>query len=242
MTWALLPVKDLVQAKTRLSGVLAPHERRHLAQAMVEDVLSVLCEVRGLQGIQLLSDDPAAGLLAHKYQVELMEESALGCSGLNPVIEAGVGLLAAREIDRVMVVHCDVPLVQVGDLEEFLSELNAPGVDLLLCPDLEGTGTNLMGFEVSHPPEFHYGPGSCQAHLASAQTLGQRARLWQNARIGLDVDTPADLLHLFHQLQTGARGKHTADALLNSGIAQRLSLMERAGLNPLGGMENHDAV
>ena len=38
---ALVPLKDLVEAKSRLSGLLRPTERRSLAQAMVEDVLSV---------------------------------------------------------------------------------------------------------------------------------------------------------------------------------------------------------
>lgn len=37
---AVLPVKDLVLAKSRLSGVLAPHERRSLNQAMLEDALA----------------------------------------------------------------------------------------------------------------------------------------------------------------------------------------------------------
>ena len=40
MAQALLPLKDLVQAKTRLGGLLRPSERRALAQAMAEDVLA----------------------------------------------------------------------------------------------------------------------------------------------------------------------------------------------------------
>ena len=71
MVWALLPLKDLVKAKTRLSGVLAPHERRALAQAMVEDVISVLVTLEELEGILLVSDDPAAELLSHKYVLDL---------------------------------------------------------------------------------------------------------------------------------------------------------------------------
>ena len=42
MAQALVPLKDLVQAKSRLSGLLRPSERRALAQAMAEDVLAVL--------------------------------------------------------------------------------------------------------------------------------------------------------------------------------------------------------
>ena len=88
MTWALLPVKDLVKAKTRLAGVLAPHERRALAQAMVEDVLVALTGCGRLQGVLMVSDDPGAELLAYRYGVELMPEWRLGCRGLNAVIAA----------------------------------------------------------------------------------------------------------------------------------------------------------
>ena len=59
MTWALLPLKDLVRAKTRLAGLLAPSERRALAQAMVEDVLGALTACSQLEGVLLVTDDPA---------------------------------------------------------------------------------------------------------------------------------------------------------------------------------------
>ena len=61
VTWAILPVKDLVRAKSRLAGVLAPHERRALAQAMVEDVLVALTGCGELQGVLMVSDEEDAG-------------------------------------------------------------------------------------------------------------------------------------------------------------------------------------
>ena len=56
MAQALVPLKDLVAAKSRLSGVLSPAERRSLAQAMVEDVLAlssapVILSHGGLKGV-----------------------------------------------------------------------------------------------------------------------------------------------------------------------------------------------
>ena len=42
MAQALVPLKDLVEAKSRLSGLLRPSERRALAQAMAEDVEAAL--------------------------------------------------------------------------------------------------------------------------------------------------------------------------------------------------------
>ena len=70
MAHALVPLKDLVTAKTRLSGLLRPAERRALAQAMVEDVLTTLVEHRQIERVTLVSDDPGAGLLACKYDID----------------------------------------------------------------------------------------------------------------------------------------------------------------------------
>ena len=64
MAQALVPLKDLVQAKSRLAGLLRPSERRALAQAMAEDVLNVLANHVNVAGITLVSDDPGAGLPA----------------------------------------------------------------------------------------------------------------------------------------------------------------------------------
>lgn len=243
MSWVLLPVKDLVRAKTRLSGVLAPHERRALAQAMVEDVLSVLVGVPGLDGVLLVSDDPAAELMAHKYAIEVVAESALSCAqGLNPVVHAATDLLLGRGVSDIVVMHADLPLVQAQDVEEILAHQRDSHIDVVLVPDLAATGTNVMAFTSVRHPAFSYGPGSCQAHQVSAVQRGLRYHLMDNHRLGLDVDKPGDLLHLYHQLQAGQRGEHSAKVLLGAEIAQRLTIMERGGLSPEEGLGKHDAI
>ncbi len=243
MTWALLPVKDLVQAKTRLSGVLAPHERRALAQAMVEDVLSVLVRVDQLDGILLVSDDPAAELLAHKYAIEVVSETSLNCAaGLNPVVAAATALLHSRGDVDIMIMHGDLPLVQLDDVTALLDMRRDSEADIVLAPDLAGTGTNVMVFSGSRHPRFSYGEGSCQAHQASAARRGLVCKLVCNTRLGLDVDTPGDLLHLYHELQAGKRGDYSAKVLLGAEIAQRLSIMERSGLSPDLRVGNYDSV
>ena len=71
----LIPLKDLVRAKTRLAGLLAPSERRALAQAMVEDVLALLAAHPDIESINLLSDDPSAHLLVAQYGARHLPES-----------------------------------------------------------------------------------------------------------------------------------------------------------------------
>jgi 2-phospho-L-lactate guanylyltransferase len=242
MVWALLPVKDLVRAKSRLAGTLAPHERRALAQAMLEDVLSALVAAEGLQGVLLLSDDPSAELLAHKYAIEVVSESALGCRGLNGAVAAGRDLLASRGVRDMMVVHSDIPLLQAAHIEQLLARYAGPAIDVLIVPDDAGDGTNLMLCGVGSGLEFCYGPGSCRAHQASARRRGLAVEVLPLPGVGLDIDEPADLLELYKYLQAGERGRHTAALLLAGDIGPRLELMDHNGLGDARRPGKHDAI
>ncbi len=243
MVWALLPVKDLVRAKSRLAGVLAPHERRALAQAMVEDVLAALGAVVELEGVLLLSDDPTAELLAYKYAIEVISETSLGCTGLNNVVNAGRQLLEDRGVRDLLVVHGDIPLLQAADVQRVINLYREPATDLVIVPDTAGDGTNLMLFAVNKAPAFCYGPGSCAAHRASATERGLACAILQHPGMGLDVDEPADLLQLYHCLRGGARGEHSARLLLSTEVAQRLSVLEPSLYGATGqGQGQHDAI
>lgn len=227
--WALLPMKDLVQAKSRLGGVLASHERRALAQAMAEDVLTALTACEGLAGILLVSDDPGAELLANKYGVEMLPESELGASGLNEVITAACDLLARRGVDSIAVVHGDLPLLTAAELGQLLAERTRSGADVVIAPDRRRDGTNVLVTAAGARPRFRYGPGSCEAHRDEAQAAGLTCCQVELPGAGLDVDQPADLIDLWQQCQrAGSRG-YTCSFLARPEITRRLSALAEAG-------------
>lgn len=224
MAWALLPLKDLVQAKSRLSGVLASHERRALAQAMVEDVLAALAGSACLEGTLLVSDDPGAELLAHRYGIDLLPEASLGVSGLNAVLDAACEWLAARGADVIAIVHGDLPLLTAAELDQLLAAQSAGGADVVIAPDRRDDGTNVMIFSPRRRPAFHYGVGSCRAHQRAAADAGLGCRLLRLPGAGLDVDAPADLLDLRRRLGAGG-GSHTGAFLSRPDIEKRLAAL-----------------
>jgi len=57
MPTPLVPVKALDEAKRRLAPALAPVERRLLAIAMLEDVLTALADTTGLDRPVMVSPD-----------------------------------------------------------------------------------------------------------------------------------------------------------------------------------------
>ena len=141
-----------------------------------------------------------------------------------------------------MVLHGDIPLLQAEDVSALLALFAARDVDMVISPDLAGTGTNVMLFPVGKRPGFHYGDNSCQAHQRAGRALGHRVSLLRRTTIGLDVDSPADLFQLYHHLQAGAQALNTAGLLLDAGLGQRLAALQRAGLGSEPEGRTHDAI
>lgn len=222
MTQALVPLKDLVEAKTRLAGVLRPSERRALAQAMVEDVLSVLSAHPEIGRVTLLSDDPGAGLLAAKYGCDCVAERELGAAGLNALLAAAVSRLVRGSGQPLLVLHGDLPLLEAGDITAVLALQQRSGGLVIGC-DRAGTGTNLLAFDEDSVVPFHFGPDSCARHLAAARAAGVEARVLQRAGIALDIDGPADVLALLAALEGRATGE-TAALLCDTDLGARLAL------------------
>ena len=65
--WIIIPVKPLNRAKSRLSHVLSPDQRQHLAENMLRHVLSVVHTVPQVMGTLVISRDSKALAVAREY-------------------------------------------------------------------------------------------------------------------------------------------------------------------------------
>ena len=220
MAQALVPLKDLVEAKSRLSGLLRPSERRALAQAMAEDVLTVLRAHSGIAQITLVSDDPGAGLLAQKYGADCWSEKSLGCRGLNPLIQCASERLLAGGEAPLIVLHADLPLLGAPDISAVLDSQRKIGGLIIGC-DRQGRGTNLLAFDAANIPDFCFGADSCARHLASARSAGIPAQVLQSPGIEVDVDEAPDLKFIMDQLSLNP-ASNTAQLLYNTALGTRV--------------------
>lgn len=228
MLWALLPLKDFVNAKQRLSGVLAAHERRHVFHHMVEDVLDVLADHPAIDQTVIVSDDPSAELLAEHYGVVYWSEASLRTRGLSAVADAAAARCADAGIDTLLVVHGDLPLLNADELHQFIdlhqaqvaAGLNTHAVSI--APDTRMDGSNCL---LATPPTaipFQYGPGSLFKHETSARARGLLFNILPLDSIAQDIDNPTDLLQL---AKSEIAGKRTLAYLQQTGIGARLQSM-----------------
>lgn len=233
MVQALVPLKDLVGAKTRLAGLLSCAERRALAQAMLEDVLAVLAAHPQVAGVTLVSDDPGAHLLAAQVGATHWRESELGCAGLNRIVASASARLLAEGARRILLVHGDLPLLAPADITAVLAAQQEQSGLVIGC-DRHRSGTNLLCFDASGVPVFSFGRDSCAAHLAAARGRGIPVSVLEREGTGFDVDEPGDLAVLLQRLDRISAGSTTA-YIRRTDLAARIGL----ALSSLDSPEQH---
>ena len=106
MLYALIPVKDLDAAKTRLADVLEGASRRDLVVAMYRDVLAAAIACPAIDGVAVVSRDEEVLSMAEKAGAEAMHEPG----GLNEALTSAASTLAGRGIERLLVLAADLPL------------------------------------------------------------------------------------------------------------------------------------
>ena len=212
----LLPIKDLRNAKQRLSGALTREERLALAEAMFRDTIAAVGSVRCADRIFVVTNYQPAMLTAEDHGWEVLREQRQISESVS--VDTASRQCAERGMTAVLRLPLDVPLVRSGDIDELLSvECDPPG--MVIVPSRDGTGTNAI---LRTPPTLfpsHFGPGSFAKHRQEAERAGAQIVVRRNARLEMDVDDEADLLAL---LQCDLRGTHTGQWLGNSGVARRL--------------------
>jgi 2-phospho-L-lactate/phosphoenolpyruvate guanylyltransferase len=161
---------------------------------MFRDVLDTLRRVPGLDGVVVVTSDPAAEVAATGRHVQVLADTVQ--AGQSQAALIGIGHALAAGYERVLLVPGDTPLVQPGELGALIAE--ARGVTIV--PDRHGTGTNAL---VLAPPDAigpSFGEGSFARHLAAAERAGVRHRVDEIPTLALDVDTPGDLAELAAEL------------------------------------------
>lgn len=230
--WVLIPVKNLVNAKQRLSGILSPSERRALSQAMVEDMLELLDTVPGIDGVLLVSDDSTAELLAYRYGARLIAEKGHS-QGLNAAVSQAAAYLPALGASHMLVLHGDLPLICADDIKALIAGLPTLGQAMVrLVPDASRQGSNALLCSLPAPIEFAYGHNSFALHCEACRRQGVAAEQVCLDSLQLDIDTPQDLQALLEllQLRCSVPGK-TASVLTEYGVAARLRQMQLSDSN-----------
>jgi 2-phospho-L-lactate/phosphoenolpyruvate guanylyltransferase len=207
---AVLPIKRFDAAKQRLAGGIDHERRRELAAAMVTDVLEAIGEARTIERTIVVSGDPIAQEIAAAAGAEVVPDP--GDAGHVEAALAGIARAEAEGATCVVLLPGDCPLLDPRELDRLLT--GVPERYVGVVPDRHGTGTNALALS---PPDAivpAFGEGSCARHVAAAREAGIPFGVEELASLGLDLDTPADVVALTRELATRpGRARRTAKAL-----------------------------
>ncbi len=189
--YAIVPVKHLDASKRRLTSVLKPEDRRALTLAMLEDVLNA---IKGslVQETVVVGNDLCVSGLAANAGVLYKEEKG---RGLNRAITSSIEWCLKREVEAVVVLPADIPLVTSIDINRIVEMARNSESVLVLSPSENG-GTNALYMKPPNLIPMNYGPGSFTKHIKQSRAKGTRLKVYYSRSIAFDIDTQKDLKKL----------------------------------------------
>ncbi len=196
---AVVPIKNLPDAKRRLHNYLSPDERKRLVLAMLDDVLHALERSGVFSKVLVVSPDDSLEKQVGKNRVIFVKQKG---TGLNAAIRQASREIFRENVSSMTTVLADLPLAGARDFQE-LTSIGQETPRVVLAPSLKG-GTNVMA---RSPPEVipnSYGRWSYAKHLRAGQKKGIPVYSVSNSRLSFDVDTVQDL-KVLRQLDPSAK-------------------------------------
>lgn len=204
--WAIIPVKNLSNAKSSLSKALDPEQRQRLALAMLADVINVARQSSSVSGAAVVSPDEKIIDFARENGATGVAEPGLGLNGaLKMAIEHVVDLGAKS----VLIIPGDLPLLKSADIENIATMATAQR-DVVISPS-KANGTNAL---LLRPPDvinLRFGGESFPLHIKEAVQAGVKPRIYRSQTVATDIDELEDLI----KIETLGPGTRTHDFLIS---------------------------
>lgn len=188
--WAIIPVKPLKRAKSRLAEVLSQAQREQLAEMMLRRMLTVLGNVPSITGTLVISRDTRALAIARDLGAKTVQERAP--SDLNPALTRASEVVRVWGGNAVLILPADLPFITEEDIQQ-MSDLCRIGPKVVIATDKHEDGTNAL---LMRPPGLMpvmFGEQSYKRHVIAAKLAGARIETYASETIELDIDVPADL-------------------------------------------------
>ncbi len=191
---AVVPLRSLEGAKTRLGGPLDAEERRDLVAGLLDRTIRAAEAVEAIEAVVVVSPDPAALLAATAAGATPVRQADLG---LNEGLRAAARWAAADGASALLVLPADLPAISTRTIADVVAggaaAVEAGRALVAIVPDRHGHGTNAL---LVSPPDvipFAFGPDSRTAHREAGLRAGAVV-VELDGPLSLDLDVPDDLI------------------------------------------------
>ncbi|MEV0851789.1 2-phospho-L-lactate guanylyltransferase [Nocardia fluminea] len=207
---AVMAVKHIGRAKSRLADALSTEQRAQLVLAMFTDTVVAAGAVPELLSLTVVTPDPLVAVRARELGAHVIDEPPAGADALNTALTAGAADVRERHgPTALLALQADLPALRPSELADVLAvAVSARSVVI----DHTGTGTAaLLIRDPTAPLSPRFGADSARAHRddGAVPLLGH----WPGLRC--DVDTPEDL----DRVRALGVGEFTTSALREFGFS-----------------------
>ncbi len=189
LTYAIVPVKPLARAKSRLARALKAPTRAALVRSIFSRTLDVIAQVKRIDGVIVVSRDLTILELARQRNATTLMESD---SGLNPALTQAAQWAMQHDARSVIVIPVDLPLIVSADLDALIDRAVEERC-LVIAPDRREDGTNILFVRPPDAIHFAYGASSFNVHRAQAIEHGLTVHEHRSPTTAFDIDVPEDL-------------------------------------------------
>ena len=182
--YAIIPVTQFKNAKTRLSPFLSDEEREKLLKVMLQDVTDTLKKY--VDEIILISRDEEVLRYAESLNLNtLLEEDN---SNLNKALRQAMKYCKGKA-RKVIIVPSDIPLIGKTNLKMLIDA--SKSLDFIIVP-AKGGGTNMI---IMKPLAIHtrFEGFSYKEHVKAAERKKLNPQVHDSFFMALDVNTAQDL-------------------------------------------------
>lgn len=203
-------MKRFSAAKQRLAAGIDDERRLALVAAMLGDVLEAIGEARAIERTIVVTSEPAAAEAARGVGAEVVHDPPE--EGHPQAALAGIARAEEQGARCVVLLPGDCPMLDPRELDRLLTGM--PESYVAIVPDRQGTGTNALALAPPGAIRPAFGEGSCARHVAAAREAGVPFSVEELPSLGLDLDTPVDVIALTRSLESQrGRAKRTAKVL-----------------------------
>ncbi|HEU5462117.1 MAG TPA: 2-phospho-L-lactate guanylyltransferase [Nitrososphaeraceae archaeon] len=191
---AVIPMKSLHSAKSRLSNILTAQQRKNLAMYLLDATIKELKKSNFITEIIIVSNDKAVKKYTCINDIKFIKDSD---EGVNPAVILADKYCIDNGINANIVIPQDLPFISAKEIDEICTISNKYHKCIIICPSKRFDGTNVLFRKPPDVIKTHYDNNSYMNHLIEAYKFKIPIESLDIVKLRFDLDTKEDLLELF---------------------------------------------
>ena len=183
-TLAVIPVKSIAHAKSRLSNQLGPKGRETLVFSLLNKIIGTFKSCLNPKDILIVGLDPDVERLAKVEGLSFLKESG---GGLNSALKQAAIWATDHCFEAILIPPLDLPFLSPDDIQSIIGLGGEEGT-MVIAPDRAYFGTNILYLNLPTKFNFCFGKGSYDQHLKQAESCGLKVKLFYSFGTSFDLD------------------------------------------------------